>query len=603
MTTNRAPARSGRGRPEDLQGDYLYGEPVARIVRRVRPVHAEGLTTLRQVYQAERSEFIRSSDHLFRPVDVATAPDGTIYVVDPYRGIIQEGNWTRPGSYLRAKIDQYKLAANIRKGRIWRVSYEGMPRDPTRPRLLDETPAQLVARLAHPNVWWRDTAQQVLVLKQDQSVVPALQQMVRTASGSLFGRIHALWTLEGLGALDLGLVHESLKDANPQMRIQTIRASETLYKAGQRALVDDYRAAAKDPDTDVMIQAMLTLHLFKAPDAAAVVKDAQTANKARGVQLVASNLLAPATTPGASPAAANLPPEHRAALERGATIYGELCSICHGPDGRGVAGEGSGVMKAPSFVGSARVQGHQDYVIKSILHGLTGPLDGRTYSDVMVPMGSNRDDWVAAAASYLRMNFGNAASFVTPSDVARVRAAVDRKTPWTQGELEASLPVALLPQATWKVTASHNAQVAAGGLNFQGWSTAAPQEPGMWFQIELPAAATLTEVQFTSTFQAAGRGAVPGARGGDDGRGAPPPPVGTFPRGYRVQLSMDGSTWGTPVAEGQGSGLTTVIAFRPAPAKFIRITQTGNATDNAPWSMQRLRLFAAPAQGSGSAVR
>ena len=260
-------------------------------------------------------------------------------------------------------------------------------------------------------------------------------------------------------------------------------------------------------------------------------------------------------------------------------------------------------MKAPSFVGSARVQGHQDYVMKAILHGLTGPLDGRTYSDVMVPMGSNRDDWVAAAASYLRKNFGNAASFVTPADVARVRAAIDRKTPWTQGELEASLPVALLAQDTWKVTASHNAQVASGGLNLQGWSTAAPQQPGMWFQIELPSAATVTEIQFSSSFQAAGRGAVPGARGGGPGSGPPPPPVGTFPRGYRVQLSMDGSTWGAPVAEGQGSGSTTVIAFPPAAAKFIRITQTGTAADNAPWSMQRLRLFAAPASGAGSAVR
>ena len=140
----------------------------------------EGLTTLRQVYQEEHSEFISSSDHLFRPVDVATAPDGTIYVVDPYRGIIQEGNWTRPGSYLRAKIDQYKLAANIRKGRIWRVTTTGWRATRTQPRLLDETPAQLVARLAHPNGWWRDTAQQLLVLKQDRSVVPALQQMVRT---------------------------------------------------------------------------------------------------------------------------------------------------------------------------------------------------------------------------------------------------------------------------------------------------------------------------------------------------------------------------------------------------------------------------------------
>ena len=66
---------------------------------------------------------------------------------------------------------------------------------------------------------------------------------------------------------------------------------------------------------------------------------------------------------------------------------------------------------------------------------------------------------------------------------------------------------------------------------------------------------------------------------------------------------MDGSTWGAPVAEGQGSGLTTVIAFSPAAAKFIRITQTGTAAGNAPWSMQRLRLFAAPARGAGSAVR
>ena len=117
--------------PSDLQGDYLYGEPVARIVRRATPVHAEGLTTLRQVYQWQHAEFIRSTDQLFRPVDVATAPDGTIYIVDPYRGIIQEGNWTRPGSYLRSKIDQYQLASKIRRGRIWRLTYEGMDRDRT----------------------------------------------------------------------------------------------------------------------------------------------------------------------------------------------------------------------------------------------------------------------------------------------------------------------------------------------------------------------------------------------------------------------------------------------------------------------------------------
>ena len=59
-----------------------------------------------------------------------------------------------------------------------------------------------------------------------------------------------------------------------------------------------------------MIQAMLTLHLFKAPDVATIVKEAQTANKARGVQLIGNYLLAPVTTLGAGAAAANLPPSN-----------------------------------------------------------------------------------------------------------------------------------------------------------------------------------------------------------------------------------------------------------------------------------------------------
>ena len=81
--------------------------------------------------------------------------------------------------------------------------------------MLNETPAQLVAHLSHPNGWWRDTAQQLLVLKQDKSVVPALQAMVRTSKNPL-ARFHALWTLEGLGALDAALAREALGDPDPR---------------------------------------------------------------------------------------------------------------------------------------------------------------------------------------------------------------------------------------------------------------------------------------------------------------------------------------------------------------------------------------------------
>ena len=93
--------------PADLRGDLLITEPVGRLIRRARIVKNEGLTQLRNVYPG--SEFILSTDPLFRPVNITTAPDGSIYVADMYHGIIQESNWTRPGSYLRRKIDQYQL--------------------------------------------------------------------------------------------------------------------------------------------------------------------------------------------------------------------------------------------------------------------------------------------------------------------------------------------------------------------------------------------------------------------------------------------------------------------------------------------------------------
>ena len=68
------------------------------------------------------------------------------------------------------------------------------------------------------------------------------------------------------------------------MRVQAIRASETLYKAANRSFADDYRALTKDSDPDVALQAMLTANLFKLPNVEALIKETMAANKARGVQ-------------------------------------------------------------------------------------------------------------------------------------------------------------------------------------------------------------------------------------------------------------------------------------------------------------------------------
>src|SRR5262249_54251705 len=200
---------------------------VGRMLRRSKVLNDEGLTEIKNAHFYD--EFVKSTDPLFRPVDIATAPDGTLYVTDMYRGIIQESqflglNGAQP-SYIKQRIDQYGLDKVVDHGRIWRLSYEGMPRDKTMPRMLDETPAQLVTHLSHPNGWWRDTAQQLLVLKQDKSVVPALVTLARQKT-NLLARFHALWTLEGLNALTPELTRELMSDAEPRVRRQAIRASE-----------------------------------------------------------------------------------------------------------------------------------------------------------------------------------------------------------------------------------------------------------------------------------------------------------------------------------------------------------------------------------------
>jgi len=611
--------------PKDLIGDYLYGEEVGRLVRRLRPFKTEGLTQLRNVYP--RSEFIRSLDPCFRPVDVTTAPDGTVYIADMYRGMIEGAEWAREGTYLRQKINQYQLDKVMHHGRIWRLSYDGIARDRTRPRMLDESAAQLVTHLSHPNGWWRDTAQQLLVLRQDTSVVPALERLVgvrhvpdpnsnaTTGSGSNprltpdlvpstvgsgtsltptlpLARIHALWTLEGLGALTLSLVQQLMQDPDPALRIQALRASETLHKAGDHSFVPRYRTLATDRDADIAIQAMLTANVLKVPDVPAIVNGAMAANAARGVQFVGDRILHPPNA-GAGRGNAALTSDQQQSLERGGAIYAEVCSTCHGEAGLGAPLPGAaGMTMAPALAGSPRVLGHRDYVINAVVHGLAGPVGGKTYTQVMSPMGSNGDRWVADVASYVRNAFGNAAGVATPADVARVRASTaGRTTPWRVEDLEASLPRLLVPDATWKVTASHEGRPnpqpnanggynflggAAGGLNLIGWTTGVPQQAGMWFQVELPAPASLVELQFTSSSTAARGSATP---------------TWTFPRVFQVQVSDDGTAWRDVIAS-RGVPGTTIVTFPPVTARFVRITQTDNAADAPPWSMRLLRLYA-----------
>jgi mono/diheme cytochrome c family protein len=626
----------GDALPADAKGDLFFTEPVGRLIRRAKIVNVEGLTELRNVYP--NSEFLTSTDQLFRPVNMSNAPDGSLYIADMYHGIIQELQWSGPGSYLRAKIEQYQLDKVAQYGRIWRLRYDGRvsvdktdtnigqpsigaikPRF-TPPHMYSETPAQLVAHLSDSNGWWRDMAQRLIVLSQDKSVVPALKTLAKSSDNPL-ARVHAIWTLEGLGALDPATVRDAMEDKAPRLRIQALRASETLYKNGDKTFADDYRKMSKDPDTNVAIQALLSASLFKLKDLPDLVKASMAANNAKGMALIGDRLLnAPAAFGGGGRRGPMTPAEEKR-LQQGNDVFNAVCFSCHGPDALGAPLDGApaGTTMAPPLAGSPRVQGHRDYIIKVLLRGLTGPVDGKTYRDVMVPM-DNTDEWVAGIASYVRTSFGNTGDMVTPADVARVRAEIAaRKTPWTQGEIESSIP-RQLDASQLKLSASHGTETAQYASTLRGWSSNTGQIPGMWLQIELPQAMNVTELQFDS-IGGAGRGGGGGggrnaaplpAPGTPPGRGAPgaaPSPGGPgggaaaglgYPRAYDVQVSADGKKWSKPVASGKGDGAHTTITFAPVKTQFVRITQTDNIPDAPAWSVRNLRLYEAKAPAGGT---
>jgi hypothetical protein len=166
-----------------------------------------------------KREFLASTDMNFRPINSATGPDGCLYIVDMYHGIIQESAWTKPDSYINPQIKRKNLDLNINRGRIYRLVHDGYKPGPA-PHLLSASNEALIQYLSHPNGWWRDNAQKLLVIHADKSVVPALKKMVADQPSFLnkiffwkkttspLARLHALWTLEGLNAIDQNMVME-----------------------------------------------------------------------------------------------------------------------------------------------------------------------------------------------------------------------------------------------------------------------------------------------------------------------------------------------------------------------------------------------------------
>ncbi|MDB4558246.1 discoidin domain-containing protein, partial [Akkermansiaceae bacterium] len=517
--------------PADLKGDLIIPEPVGRLIRRAKVTRKDGRTVLSNAYPG--TEFIRTRDINFRPLWATTSPDGAMMVIDMHRGIIQQGNWTRPGSYLRGVIDKWGIHKNVQQGRIYRLTHDTFRPD-KQPRMLDETTEELVAHLSHPNGWWRDTAQKLIILRTDRdSIIPLLEKHVRENKSEL-GRLHALWTLEGMGKANPKLIAAAMADSSSLVRTNAVRVAESSLASENPTIISAFTDSAHlNKDPEMFLQAINSIR-FSGTENEALLSLCDSLISHNSDNLVISRLKQMRRDNQSERekrrADAQRGVRLAKSMESGKVIYQQLCFSCHGPDGKGAPMPGQpGHKLAPSFVNNPRLMGNDDTAVLTLLHGLTGDIDGKKYEGLMVSMATNDNDWIANITTYIRNSFGNKAEPTRANQVGKLRDKFkSRKEPWTQAELEEIYPPVLANQKQWKLTASHGQSELKGCIDHDidsRFTTGKIQSPGMWVQVELPKVSELTQITLDA-----------GTSTGD------------YPRGYEVAASLDGKTWSKPIA-------------------------------------------------------
>jgi mono/diheme cytochrome c family protein len=239
--------------PTELYGNAFVAEPAANFVSRI--ILEDDGTTLRARKAYDNGEFLASTDERFRPVYLSNAPDGALYVVDFYRGVIQDRASTT--LYLRDHILSRKLDRPVGLGRIYRVVHDTTRLDSTAP-FASATPAELVAALSHPNGWRRDTAQRLLVERYAVAVAPALVKLAESAPDPRT-RLHALWTLDGIDRLEPAMVTKALDDSSRDVRVSALRLAERWLAEPNAAVQAAMMKRLTDPDWAVREQLAASL--------------------------------------------------------------------------------------------------------------------------------------------------------------------------------------------------------------------------------------------------------------------------------------------------------------------------------------------------------
>ena len=553
---------------DDMEGDYIIAEPVGNMIRRSKVVRSEGHTVISNPYQAQRKEFVVSSDANFRPVWTDTAPDGSLMILDMYRGIIQESEWTKKGSYLRGGIDNYGFDKVIGRGRLYRIFKEGVPLY-SLPKMFNETPAQLVKHLSHKNRWWRLEAQKLIVLSGDQSVVPALKNIVLESRNS-DARIHALWTLEGLGIIDKALLIKLFNDTDNKLKVQAIRVSEQL--AADSDIAAHWAKLAHSKDIEVAQQSLLSAFYLKTQNRELILSTVKgNYAKSKGFKAIEYSINEVAAKKARLKQLASGNQKFAKAMIAGEEAFNSNCASCHGANGKGAA-MGKDLI-APSFHKNPRVTGNTPLLTNLVTKGLTGEIDGKSYAGMMMPsIASNGDEYVANVLTYIRNKFGNLASMITAEEVASIKKlAPPREAMWTQKELVLAFNQDIGNKDQWKVTANFAASSGEPLKHLHDgkkarFASAVNRMDSDAITVELPEAVILTEIhvdffKWEKPFYNSAR--------------------------YQTSISMDGEDWLVLDRDENLKDYRTTQALGHK-AKFIKITNKENGRE---WKIIEINLF------------
>ncbi|ANW95128.1 hypothetical protein AXE80_01960 [Wenyingzhuangia fucanilytica] len=391
--------------PSNYMENAFICAPEANVVK--RNVLNFSNNDINAIHPTANKEFLASTDEGFRPVNLFNGPDGNIYVVDMHRGILQDKAYLTP--YLKKHYKNKQLDTVIGMGRILKIQHKDYkPKEIT--NLTKSNTKDLVTYLDHPNGWYRDRAQQLLIQRKDYHIINDLKKLISNTNNPIT-QIHALHTLNGLDALSFNFLYQLTK----QKEISSKTLSHIIVLIEQKAHTV-YISDAKDclehlvtknnMDVDIYLASSLGKWIQLSPKSFYPVL-LKIANRHKNKNIIQEGVLSSISqqeenflayinnqqidnpllisyidevikTKEAKAIKKNIiiKKQNELSINAGKSIFNNLCANCHGDQGEGITN------LAPPFINSEYISESSNRLALVLLHGLSGPIkvNGKSYN-------------------------------------------------------------------------------------------------------------------------------------------------------------------------------------------------------------------------------